>query len=131
MTDSELTEHYRSAQAIARQLGDEVRRAEMAHSSKPSPNSLERLREARAALKRSPGSGVYYLEIMRRLHAPLKTVRLAKGMSQGEAAKRAGWSRKEIQLIESGSHWNNLPRLIRMWNALGLEVPHGWESIDS
>ena len=95
----------------------------------PSQEALRRMREARAAIHNDRGKDSYYIEISRRLHAPLKSARLAKGLSQGEAAKRAGWRRGDLKIVEAGTHWVSIQTCVRMWQVLGLDLPDGWETL--
>jgi ribosome-binding protein aMBF1 (putative translation factor) len=107
MADSELLERYRSTQVELRSRSRDVQRAEAEMLAHPSSDSFARLKETRAALRDAPSSDPYGIEILRRLNAPLKSARLARGLSQGEAAKRAGWTRADIMDIEAGRHWAN------------------------
>ncbi len=130
LTNSELAERYFAANAEMRQLNEHLHRAENDYHSKPSPETLTQVFDAQMACKRGPHGDIYRIEIGRRLNAPLKAVRLEKGMSQGEIAKRAGLPRRTIQKIESGMYRANVQIAIRLWNVLGLEVPQEWESLD-
>jgi ribosome-binding protein aMBF1 (putative translation factor) len=130
MTDSEVLERYRSIEAERRSMFRDVQLAEADLLSHRSSDSLARLKEARAALLKAPRSDPYDIEIRRRLNSPLKSARIARGLSQGEAAKRAGWTRAYLKDIEAGQHWANKQMCIRMWKALGLELPEGWETLE-
>jgi hypothetical protein len=129
MTDSELLSRYRSAESERERRIREVQQAEADMLAHPCQESLRRMRDARAALYIDRGKDSYYVEVCRRLHAPLKSARLAKGMSQGEAAKQAGWRRGDIKIVEAGTHWAPIQMCVRMWQILGLDLPEGWETL--
>ncbi len=130
MTDSELLERYRSIEAERRSRFGDVQQAEADLLSRRSSDSLAYFREAREALRNAPSSDPYGIEILRRLNAPLKSARIARGLSRGEAAKRAGWTHADLRDIEARRHWATEQMYIRMWKALGLELPEGWETLD-
>jgi DNA-binding XRE family transcriptional regulator len=126
LTDSKLSELYAHAKAEDRRL----REAESAFGRGPTPQSLARVREVRTTAGRVPPQWQIQTEIMRRLNAPLSTARKASGMTRGELGERAGVSRRIIQLIEEGKPVADYQRAIRLWRALGLELPQGWDSLD-
>lgn len=130
LTDVELAASYLRVKAEEHRLREEIREAESAFGTKPSPEWLARVKEVRAAQHRVPSSWLFLSEIVRRLNEPLRTARKDKGLTQGELVERTGVSRKYIQLIEAGRPVANYQTAIRLWRALGLEVPQGWDSLD-
>jgi ribosome-binding protein aMBF1 (putative translation factor) len=130
MTDSELLSRYRSAESEFERKARDVQQAEADMLARPSQDCLRRMRIARRALRDgSDRRNAYQIEISRRLHAPLRCARLAKGLSQGEAAKRAGWRRGDIKIVEAGTHWVSVEKCVRMWQVLGLALPEDWETL--
>jgi ribosome-binding protein aMBF1 (putative translation factor) len=130
LTDVELAESYLRVKAEEHRLREEIRETESAFGTKPSSEWLARVKEVRAAQHRVPYSWLFHSEIVRRLNEPLMTARRARGLTQGELVERTGVSRKFIQLIEAGRAVANYRTAIRLWRALDLEVPQGWDSLD-
>jgi DNA-binding XRE family transcriptional regulator len=130
LTDSELIELYAHAKAEYYRLRDELREAESAFGRETTLQSLVRVREVRTAAGRVTPLWMIHTEIIRRLNAPLRAARKASRMTRGELGDRAGVSRKIIQLIEEGKTIATYQRAIRLWRALGLELPQGWDSLD-
>jgi DNA-binding XRE family transcriptional regulator len=130
LTDSELIELYAHAKAEDRRLRDELSEAESAFGRETTPESLARVREVRTAAGRATPLSLIHTEIIKRLNAPLRTARKASRMTRGELGERAGVSRKTIQLIEEGKPVATYQDAIRLWSALGLDLPQGWDSLD-
>ncbi|KAF1721694.1 putative transcriptional regulator [Pseudoxanthomonas wuyuanensis] len=53
----------------------------------------------------------------------LKTLREAKGWSQGELARRLGVSRQTINAVETDKYDPSLPLALRMARLFGVPVP--------
>ena len=130
MSDADLINHYHSAKAGKQNLWWDLQEAESGRITIANWESQKKLiADARCAWRNAENGDRFSMEISRRLHAPLKAARLAKGLSKGEAAKRAGWTRVLISDVEAGNHWVSFPLCIRMWKALDLVLPSGWETL--
>lgn len=53
--------------------------------------------------------------------ASLKTVRLAKGLSQHELAKKAGVQQYQISRYEAGKEYPSAPTIVKLCRALGID----------
>src|SRR5262249_28117776 len=111
LSDAELGRRYLALREKFRPFIERIHLAKLACSCRLSPETVTQLREARAACAEDPILTQCRIEItqcrteiVRRLNTPLKSVRLARSLSQGEVAKRAGLSRKCVQQIESGQY---------------------------
>lgn len=132
MSDAELLRRYQSAEAENLRLWSEFLRAESTLRTDLSPENVKRVLAARATWRAAiaaNGKGRLGAELLTRLNAPLKAARVAKGLSQGETAKRAGWMRSQVSDIEAGNHRANFDMYVRMWKALDLDLPEGWQSL--
>lgn len=64
----------------------------------------------------------YGLEVWRNLLADLRTQRQVLGLTQGQAALRAGLAPKTLEAIERGDSFGSVPSLLKLLYALGLDL---------